>query len=324
METITDIPGIRVGHCTNREAATGCTVILCEQGAVAGVDVRGAAPGTRETDLLRPMNLVREIHAILLSGGSAFGLDAAGGIMRYLEERGYGHDVGVTKVPIVPAAILFDLGVGDFRVRPGAEEGYQACLAATNGEVEEGSIGVGTGATVGKALGMERATKSGVGMASQRIGDGVVIAALMVVNSFGDIVDPETVKTLAGPRQLDGKGFLNTAELLKGGGVKINYHGKNTVIGVVATNAVLDKERVNKLAQVAHDGIARTVRPPHTMFDGDTIFALSLAEDAKIQANLTALGAVAVEVVSNAILRGITEADSLAGIPAVEDLGWEE
>jgi L-aminopeptidase/D-esterase-like protein len=269
------------------------------------------------------MNLVHQAHAILLSGGSAFGLDAAGGVMRYLEERGYGYDVGVTKVPIVPAAIIFDLAVGDFKVRPGADDGYRACLEARDSEVAEGTVGAGTGATVGKALGIEKATKGGLGIASQSMGNGAVVAALVAVNSFGDIVNSWTGKTLAGSRRPDGKGFLNTVELLKGNEMRANSVPTNTVIGVVATNASLNKEQVNKLAQMAHDGVARTVQPSHTMFDGDTIFALSLAGDPEIQADITMLGAVAAEVVSASILRAVTCADSLAGIPAVKDLGWE-
>jgi len=317
-----DISGIKVGHYTDLEAARGCTVVLCERGAIAGVDVRGAAPGTRETDLLRPMTLVEKVHAVLLTGGSSFGLDAAGGVMRYLEERGCGYDVKVAKVPIVPAAVIFDLAVGDAGVRPGIDEGYRACLEARKSEVAEGSVGAGTGATVGSVLGIGRATKGGLGIASQKISREVVVMALMVVNAFGDIVDPETGLTLAGPRRSDGKGFLNTQKLLRRNEALINSALVNTIIGVVVTNASLTKEQANKLAQMAHDGIARVVRPSHTMFDGDTIFALSLAENPELQAGLTVLGAVASEVVAVAILRAITQADSLLGIPSVKDLKW--
>ncbi len=313
---ITDVPGIKVGHYTNRDAATGCTVILCEEGAIAGVDVRGSAPGTRETDLLRPMNLVEKVQAILLSGGSAFGLDAASGVMRYLEERGFGHPTPVVKVPIVPAAILFDLGIGSSKIRPKAEDGYQACLAATNKEVAEGSVGAGTGATVGKILGMERATKSGLGTASQKLAGDIIVAALIVVNAFGDVIDPKTGNILAGPRDLENKTFLSTVELLKQGYRRRQPLAQNTTIGVVATNARLTKEQVNKLAQMAQVGVARTISPCHTMHDGDTLFALSLGE--KIT-DISLLGAVAAEVVATAIIRAVLTAETLAGIPSATD-----
>jgi L-aminopeptidase/D-esterase-like protein len=316
---ITDVTGIKVGHYTNQEAATGCTVILCENGAVAGVDVRGSAPGTRETDLLRPMNLVERVHAVLLSGGSAFGLDAAGGIMRYLEEKGIGHETLVAKVPIVPAAVLFDLNTGSCKIRPGIEEGYQACLAATGKEVPEGCVGAGTGATVGKILGIECATKSGLGTASRKICDDVIVAAIVAVNAIGDIINHKTGEILAGPRNEKNNGFLSTVELLTGG---INSNIKsplptNTTLGVVATNANLTKEQVNKLAQMAQDGIARAINPSHTMYDGDTIFALSAGDKT---ADLTTLGTAAAEVVADAIVRAVQRAETLAGIPAIKDM----
>ena len=314
---ITDVPGIKVGHYTNREAATGCTVILCEEGAVAGVDVRGSAPGTRETDLLRPMNLVEKVQAVLLSGGSAFGLDAASGVMRYLEERGFGHPTAVAKVPIVPAAIIFDLAIGSPQVRPGGEDGYKACLAATGKEVTEGSVGAGTGATVGKLLGMERATKSGLGTASQEVA-GIVIAAIVVVNAFGDVIDPKNGKILAGPRDLERKVFLSTTELLKQGYQRRHPLTHNTTIGVVATNACLTKEQVNKLAQMAQAGVDRTISPCHTMYDGDVLFALSLGEQ---MGDISFLGAIAAEVVATAILRAVLQAETLAGIPSATDFG---
>ena len=316
---ITDVPGIKVGHYTDKKAVTGCTVVLCETGAVAGVDVRGSAPGTRETDLLRPMNLVEKVHAILLSGGSAFGLDAAGGVMRYLEERGFGYETLVAKVPIVPTAIIFDLSIGKSNIRPGIEEGYKACLAATDKEVAEGCVGVGTGATVGKALGIERATKSGLGTASCEISGDIIVAALVVVNAVGDVVDHKTGKILAGPRNQENNGFFNTVELLTGG--TYNYRQSspysNTTLGVVATNASLTKEQVNKLAQMAQDGIARAINPSHTMHDGDAIFALSLGD--KIS-DITILGSVAAEVISDAIVRAVQQAETLAGIPAIKDV----
>jgi len=312
---ITDVPGIKVGHYSDREAATGCTVILCEQGAVAGVDVRGSAPGTRETDPLRPMSLVGKAHAILLSGGSAFGLDAAAGVMRYLEERGCGFDVGVAKIPIVPAAIIFDLRLGNSKVRPGPEEGYKACLAASGGPVAEGCVGAGTGATVGKILGPERMTKSGLGTASQKIGD-ITIGAIVAVNAFGEVVDPETGKVIAGPRDIEQGGFLSTMEIMKG--LSVSPVPTNTVIGVVATDASLHREQVNKVAQMAHDGLARAVRPAHTMVDGDVIFALATGKEGP--ADVTMLGSIAAEVVATAIVRAVRQAEGLCGVPAARDV----
>jgi len=314
---ITDVAGIRVGHWTSKEAATGCTVILCEEGAVAGVDVRGSAPGTRETDLLRPMNLVEKVHAVFLSGGSAFGLDAAGGVMRYLEERDTGYDTGVARVPIVPAAILFDLGIGSAMVRPGPEEGYQSCLGARDDGVDEGSVGAGTGATVGKALGPGQAVKGGLGTASFRAADGITVAALVVVNAFGDVIERRTGRVLAAPRLPDGSGFARSTGLMGHGyGAQAGFPG-NTTIGVVATDALLTKEQVNKVAQMAQDGIARSISPCHTMYDGDTLFALSLG---KKNADVNTVGVLAAEIVSDAIVRSVTLATGLAGIPAIKDL----
>ncbi len=316
FSAITDVLGIKVGHYTDRRAATGCTVILCEAGAVAGVDVSGASPGTRETDLLRPGNLVEKVQAIVLSGGSAFGLDAASGVMKYLEERGLGYETSAGKVPIVPAAIIYDLNIGDSKVRPGLNEGYQACLNASSGTVAEGCVGAGTGATVGKILGIERAVKSGLGTASQKIAGDVVIAALMVVNAVGDVIDPETGRILAGPRKPDGSGFLSTSELWKRE-CKGMVPPFNTVIGVVATNAKLSKAQANRLARIAQAGIARTINPCHTLYDGDVLFALSSGE---IEADLSAVGAAATEAVAEAIIRAIHKAETLAGVPAAKDV----
>ena len=313
---LTDVAGIRIGHYTDKVAVTGCTVILCEQGAVAGVDVSGSSPGTRETDLLRPGNLVERVQAVVLSGGSAFGLDTAAGVMRYLEERGFGYETSAGKVPIVPAAIIYDLNIGDARVRPGANEGYQACLAATNGKVTEGCVGAGTGATVGKILGMERAVKSGLGTASQTITGDVVVAALVVVNAVGDVIEQGTGRILAGPRKSDGSGFLSTSELWKGE-FQERVPPFNTVIGVVATDARLDKAEANRLARVAQVGIARTINPCHTMYDGDALFALSSGEKA---ADLSALGAAAAEMVAEAVVRAIQKAETLAGVRAAKDI----
>jgi L-aminopeptidase/D-esterase-like protein len=313
---ITDVLGIKVGHYTDKRAATGCTVILCEQGAVAGVDVSGSSPGTRETDLLRPGNVVEKVQAVVLSGGSAFGLDAAGGVMKYLEERGLGHETGAGKVPIVPAAIIFDLNIGDSKTRPGADEGYQACLAASAGKVAEGCVGAGAGATVGKILGIERAVKSGLGTASQRIARNVVVAALVVVNAVGDVIEPGTGRTLAGPRRPEGCGFLSTSQLWKGE-FKDVVPPFNTVIGVVATDARIGKTEASTLARVAQVGIARTIDPCHTRYDGDALFALSLGER---EADLSALGAAAAEVVAEAVVRAIQKAKTLAGVPAAKDI----
>ena len=314
---ITDVPGIKIGHYTDKEAITGCTVILCEAGAVAGVDVRGSAPGTRETDLLRPMNLVEKVQAILFSGGSAFGLDSAGGVMRYLEERGFGHETMVAKVPIVPAAIIFDLNIGSSKIRPGAEEGYKACLAASNKGVAEGCVGAGTGATVGKILGIDKATKGGLGTASQKIGGGIIVAALVVVNAVGDVIDPRTRKILAGPRHQQNKGFLSTVEILKQAYSKQDSVPANTTLGVVATNAALNKEQVNKVAQMAQDGVARAISPSHTMHDGDVMFALSLGEKVS---DVTIVGSVAAEVVADAIIRAIQQAETIGGVTAAKDM----
>jgi L-aminopeptidase/D-esterase-like protein len=316
-DAITDVLGVKVGHYTDEEAATGCTVILCEAGAVAGVDVSGSSPGTRETDLLRPGNSVDMVQAIVLSGGSAFGLDAAAGAMRYLEERGFGYETTAGRVPIVPAAIIFDLNIGDPGIRPGANEGYQACLAATDAEVTEGCVGAGTGATVGKVLGMEKAVKSGLGTASQKIAEDIVVAALMVVNAVGDVIEPGTGRILAGPQKSDRSGFLSTSELLKGQ-LKESIPPFNTVIGVVATDARLSKVQAGKLAHVAQVGIARTINPCHTMYDGDALFAVSIG-DSK-EADSIALGAAAAEVVAEAIIRAIRSAATLAGLPAAKDI----
>ncbi|HAZ31119.1 MAG TPA: peptidase S58 [Dehalococcoidia bacterium] len=317
---ITDVSGIKVGHYTDRQAATGCSVVLCQAGAVAGVDVRGSAPGTRETDLLNPLHLVEEAHAVLISGGSAFGLDAAGGVMRYLEEQGCGYDTGVARVPIVPSAILFDLSIGDAGVRPGIEEGYKACIAAHSGKVVEGTVGAGTGARVGKALGADRAVKSGMGTASQQFGDDIIVGAIVAVNAFGDVVDCETGRIIAGPRRLDGNGFLDTSEILKSGQGVRAFVPTSTTIGVIATNARLSKTQTTKVAQMAHDGLARVIRPVHTMYDGDVIFVLSVGKDSRKQADVTTVGTVAAEVIAQAVIRGITQADGLCGIPSVDEI----
>lgn len=317
---ITDVPGIRVGHATDLQALTGCTVILCEKGAVVGVDQRGGAPGTRETDLARPLHLVQKAHAVLLSGGSAFGLDAASGVVRYLEEKGVGFDAGVARVPIVPAAILYDLDMGDPGVRPDAEMGYAACQAATSGPIEAGNVGAGTGASVGKILGSSRAMKSGLGTASIDLGGGLIVGALVAVNAFGDVIDPSTGEIIAGVRRLRGEGFADTLSTMRGfvGKAIMRFASRgHTIIGVVATNARLNKEEVNKVAQMAHDGVARAIRPSHTMFDGDTLFALATGGK---KADVNLVGAYGAEAISAAILSAVRQAKSVGGLLACRDL----
>ena len=303
-QSITDVPGIRVGHATNQEAMTGCTVVLCPpEGAVGGVDQRGGAPGTRETDLLRPMHLVERVHAVLLAGGSAFGLDAAGGVVRWLEERGTGFDARVARVPIVPAAVVFDLEVGRADVRPDAAMGYAACQAAGDGPVAQGRVGAGTGCMAGRILGTGHASPAGIGTASVDLGGGLVVGAIVVVNAFGDVVDPHTGQILAGARALTGDGWADTLATMKGlvGKTVLRFAGRShTVIGTVATNARLTKEGANKVAQMAHDGLARAIRPAHTMLDGDTLFALATGKKA---ADVNLVGAYAAEVVAEAIVR---------------------
>lgn len=317
--TLTSIPGLLVGHWTDLDAATGCTVILCPQGATAGVDVRGSAPGTREIALLDPVCTVEQVHGVVLSGGSAFGLAAADGVMRWLEERGHGFDVGVAKVPIVPAAILFDLAIGRADVRPDAAAGYAACQAASAEPVAEGNVGAGTGATVGKVLGFKQATKAGVGSAARTIGKGIRVAALVAVNAVGDVIDPTTGRILAGARRPVVGGFVDSQKFLESrlGQTIQDLAGRNTTIGVVATNARLTKAGCTKVAQMAHDGLARTIRPVHTMLDGDTIFALSLGDK---DADPGLVGAVAADVVAEAVLRAVRAAETLHGIPALRDL----
>jgi len=315
--SITSIPGLRVGHAQDEDALTGVTVVLCEAGAVGGVDQRGGAPGTRGTDGLRPMHLVEQVHAVVLSGGSAFGLDSAGGVMRYLEERGVGFDMRVARVPIVPAAILFDLGIGRADVRPDAAMGYQACLNATDDPPAEGNVGAGIGCTVGKILGIDRAMKGGIGSAAIKINGGIIVGSLVAVNVFGDVVDDQTGQIIAGARRTEpGKsGFADSLEVMKSlGGRSLRLaRRENTAIGVIATNASLNKEQVNKVAQMAQDGLARTVRPAHTMLDGDTLFALSIGSR---KADVTIIGAFAAEMVAQAIMRAVQMADPLAGLPA--------
>lgn len=316
---LTAVSGIKVGHHTLSERPTGCTVVLVEAGAVAGVDVRGSAPGTRETDLLNPINMVEQVHAVVLSGGSAFGLDTASGVMRYLEERGVGFDVRVAKVPIVPAAILFDLAIGDAKIRPTAECGYQAAQAATTDPVQEGNVGVGAGATVGKLTGMNHAMKGGIGSAAITLPTGLTVAAIVAVNAVGDIIDPATGQIVAGARTDDGKSFVDVRKLLKAGMLQSRRVGQNTTIGVVATNARLTKVQASKVAQMAHDGFARAISPVHTPMDGDTIFALATGTHTQA-ADLLTIGALAAEVMAEAIVRAARTATGIPGYPAGRDL----
>lgn len=317
---ITDVLGIEVGHYTDLSAVTGCTVVLCREGAVAGVDVRGSAPGTRETDLLRPVNLVQQVHAVVLSGGSAYGLDVASGVMRWLEERGIGFSVGVGVVPIVPAAVLFDLTIGRADIRPNAEAGYAACQVTGGGPVTEGSIGAGTGATVGKLFGPGFAVKGGLGTAARQIANGVTVGALVAVNAFGDVVDPATGTLVAGPRDPSHGGMVCTLERM-GGDLSQTMFGfaLNTTLAVVATDAVLTKEGANKMAQMAHDGLAQAIRPAHTMWDGDAVFALATGKSG-VTGDVTLLGALAAALLAQAVIRAVCQATALGGIPAVSDL----
>lgn len=318
--TLTAVTGIAVGHHTLAERPTGCTVILAEGDVVGGVAQRGGAPGTRETDLLNPLNLVDKVNAVVLAGGSAFGLDAASGAVRWLEERGIGWAAGPARVPIVPAAILFDLGVGtNPRVRPTADCGYAAARAAGTGPVVEGSIGAGAGATVGKLAGASRSTKSGIGSSAIFLPNGLVVAALVAVNAAGDIIDPATGRVVAGARNADGT-FADARKLLRAGtSTQAARPGENTTIGVVATNARLSKADVSRVALMADDGYARAINPSHTLGDGDTIFALATGRwDGAV--DISIVGALAAEAVAEAVVRAGTQATSAAGIPAARDL----
>ena len=320
--SITAVPGLRVGHFTDPRRPTGCSVVLAPPGTVGGVDVRGAAPGTRETELLSPLNAVQQVHAVLLAGGSAYGLDAAGGVMRWLEEQGIGIQVGrdsggtQVRVPIVPAAILFDLNVGDARIRPDAQAGYAACQAAAATTPAQGNVGAGAGASVGKLFGFDRAMRGGIGGAAIQVG-GVTVGALIAVNAMGDVVDPATGCVIAGARSADGTSLLDTMAALRRGELPPALQaGLATTIGVIGTDAKLDKAGANKLAQMAHDGLARAINPVHTQADGDTLFALATGGSGR-GISLTLLGALAAEVTALAVLRAVRAATSLdaAGLP---------
>jgi L-aminopeptidase/D-esterase-like protein len=318
--SITAVAGITVGHYTMAERPTGCTVVLADGGAVGAVAVRGGAPGTRETDLLAPVATVQHVHAIVLAGGSAFGLDAAGGVMRYLGERKVGFATSAGVVPIVPAAVIFDLAVGGRPdIRPDAACGYEAARRAAAGAVEEGSVGAGAGATVGKLLGVERAMKGGVGTAALSLPDGLVVGALMVVNAVGTVIDPRTARAVAGVRTGDGRALEDPFDLIRRGAATPGIGREHTTIGVVSTNARLTRAEALAAAEMAHTGIARAIVPSHTPSDGDTLFVLATGRLGR-EANVGALGALAAEVVVDAILRGVRAARGLPGYPAVADL----
>lgn len=325
LNAITDVPGIRVGHASDFKTLTGCTVILCEEGAVGGVDIRGTATGTRQMDALSHLHLIERIHAILLSGGSAFGLDAAGGVMNYLEGKRKGFDVVKTRVPIVPAAVIFDFGIGDFRKRPDQEMGYQACLNASE-EVEEGSVGVGTGATVGKLFGIDRAMKGGVGTSSVFGPRGLIVGALVVVNAFGDVYDSESNQILAGARKSKRSLQLaNSSKWMKkgvtrkqfGGALKLGADIFNTTLGVIATNAILSKKEASQVAQMAHSGLVKMISPFHSTFDGDLLFTISYG---KKKADVNTMGLLGEVALMEAVKRAITKADGFGIIPAYRDI----
>jgi len=323
MGSITDVLGLEVGHFTDTRRPTGCTVVIAREGAVAGVDVRGAAPGTRETELLHPSNLVDRVHAIMLAGGSAWGLDAAGGVMRWLEENSIGLAVGFGLVPIVPAAVLFDLPVGDASIRPDARAGYQACLTASRNATAEGNVGAGAGALVGKLFGLQRAMRGGIGSASITV-DGITVGAIVACNAMGDVIDPANGQVLAGARTADGRSLLNSRDaLLAGESAQPVLAGTNTTIGVIATDAILTKAQAHRLAVVAHDGLARSINPVHTMSDGDALFALGTGKAGKT-AGMMLLSALAAEVTARAVVRAVLAARSVTSNgtywPAAADL----
>ena len=317
---ITDVPGFRVGHAQDSKAATGCTVILCPPSTVGGVDIRGSAAGTRQIDSLQPFHFVDEVHAVLLSGGSAFGLDASGGVMQYLEERSIGYETSAGRVPIVPTAIIYDLGLGDGKIRPDKQMGYQACENAQSGPVAVGSVGAGTGASVGKLYSIRFATKGGVGTSSVSSPRGIIVGALVVVNAFGDVVDPRDQKILAGARDpRDPVRFADSAVRIKAGaGIPgWNRGTQNTTLGVVATNARLSKRQAIKVAQMAQSGFVRTISPVHSTVDGDLVFALSAGEKSE---DVNTVGMMAEEALAAAVLRAVQAADGMGLLPAYRDL----
>jgi L-aminopeptidase/D-esterase-like protein len=310
------LPGIRIGHASDFRGLTGCTVVLCEGGGVCGVDLRGSAAGTRELAACLPGHLVERVHALFLTGGSAFGLDATAGVMQFLESRGVGFAAGRSRIPIVPAAVIYDLNIGSAKARPDPGMAKWACRTASR-EVVEGSVGAGTGATVGKLFGVGQATKGGVGFQGMNLPGGVV-QALAVVNAFGDVVDPTSGQVIAGAREASAsRQFVNTAGQMFQGKIRKSFAGTNTTLAVVITNALLDKLQVTKLAQMAQDGLARVIRPVHTQFDGDLVFALSVGQK---RADLNTLGTAAAEVIAGAIVRAVLTAKGLGGVPACAEL----
>ena len=317
-DAITDVSGIRVGHFSHVEALTGCTVVLCEEGALAAADMWGTATGTRQMDALSLGHLVERIHGVCLAGGSAFGLDAAGGVMKFLEERGRGFDVGITKVPIVPAAVIFDLGVGDHRVRPDAEMGYEACTNARGDRVEEGSVGAGTGATVGKLFGIKQGMKGGIGTASMKSKSGATVGVLVVVNAFGDIIDPYGGRILAGARKSEkSKELANSSKCIIEGTTRRQFGLVNTTLAIIATDVHLYREDLKKVIRLAHNGLAKTISPLHTTFDGDVIFAISLGGK---EADVNTVGILGEVALIQAIMRSVQRANGLAGVPAFKDI----
>ncbi|AWX56068.1 peptidase S58 family protein [Brevibacillus brevis] len=314
--TIVDVPGVKVGQVQNEEALTGCTVIVLEKGSACGVDVRGSAPGTRETDLLNPINSVQEVNAVVLTGGSAYGLDAASGVMRYMEEQGQGYNVGVGVVPIIPAAVIFDLSIGSAKIRPDQQMGYEAARLASKQPVQQGNVGAGTGATVGKMAGMKRAMKGGLGTASRRLPNGLVVGAIVAVNAVGEVRLPSTGEILAGARGEDSNIRDSLSWMIDAATPPVPA-GTNTTIAVVASNANLNKVQANKVAQMAHNGLAKTIHPVHTMSDGDTIFAIATGG---VDASVNLVGTLSVEVLAEAVVNAILSAKGAGGVPAYQDL----
>lgn len=312
---ILDVKGLKVGQVQDENGLTGCTVVICEDGAVCGVDVRGSAPGTRETDLLDPINLIQKVHAVVLSGGSAFGLESTCGVSKYLEEKNIGFDVGVAKVPIVVGAVLFDLAAGDPRCRPDKEMGYRACEIASNEFLKQGNYGAGCGATVGKIKGPEYAMKGGIGSYSIKLDNGLVVSALIAVNAFGDVYEDGEI--IAGVLNNSKTRILSSYELMKQGVSKGGFSIDNTTIGIVATNAKLDKAGCKKVSQMAHDGYAKAIFPIHTSHDGDTIFTMATGE---VETDITLLGSLAVEVVEKSIINAIKNANGVKNILSYKDM----
>ena len=310
-----DVKGLKIGQIEDIDGLTGCTVVICEEGAVCGVDVRGGGPGTRETDLLNPINMIQKVHAVVLSGGSAFGLESTCGVSRYLEEHNIGFDVGVAKVPIVVGAVLFDLAIGNPKARPDIDMGYRACELASDTVLNQGNFGAGCGATVGKIRGIEYAMKGGIGSHSIKLPNGLVVSALVAVNAFGDVY--ENGKVIAGTMDDEKKNILNSYELMKNGFNKGGFSIDNTTIGIVATNAKLDKAQCKKVSQMSHNGYAKAIFPIHTPHDGDTLFTISTGE---IEADITLLGSLATEAVEKSIINAIKKADSIGKITSYKDI----